>query len=228
MGTSLLLWVTSKCNLTCPLCAVQYIQKYLPDYEMSLEEVKNIITSSKARGIHYSMIHYAGGEPTVWTHLEEATKLFYESGITDNITLISNGTNPEKIFSINHMLSCYAISATQISAKQLALFTNTNHKIIYNHFKHVNLPTVSLLDTLPAICCNRMDYLGANTNQLHYVNGIVFYCCYALVLSEKACLTPDLFCNFEEDFLLKFSDKTYNKTICTYCICNNNVLEKII
>jgi uncharacterized radical SAM superfamily Fe-S cluster-containing enzyme len=223
MQTTLLLWVTSKCNLKCPLCSVKYIQKLLPDYEMSIEEVKEIIRSSKERNIHYGMIHYGGGEPTVWKHLKEATQLFYESGITDHITLISNGTNPDKIFDISHMLPCYAISSTQCSKDQLNTFKNSGHKILYNNTEHVNLITKPQSNTLPALCCNACDYLSKETNQVHYINGKIYYCCYALVISEIVGLTLDLFCDFKDDFISKFADKIYDKNICQYCLCNSKV-----
>ena len=224
MNTTLLLWVTSKCNLKCPLCAVKYIQKLHPDYEMSIEEVKEIIKSSKERNIHYGMIHYGGGEPTVWSHLKEATDLFYESGITDHITLISNGNKPEKIFEISHMLPCYAISSTQANQEQLEKFVKTGHKILYNNTQHVNLHTQPQSNTLPAQCCNAYDYLNRETNQVHYVNGKIYYCCYALVISEIVGLTNDLYCDFKDDFISHFKDKKYDKNICEYCLCNGKVI----
>ena len=226
MDISLLLWTTSKCNLKCPLCCVKSMQNEMPDYEMSIEEVKHIIQSSKDRNIHYGMIHYGGGEPTIWTHLKEATELFYNSGITKHMTLISNGTNPEAIFEINHMLSCYAISATQINPKQLAIFQQSGHKISYNFGAHRPLLTKPLDGVLPASCCNLQDYLGNPVNQVMYVNGKVWYCCSAPFLCEMAGRTEDLYCDFDDDFVAKFMNKKYDKEVCRYCFCNNKVWDR--
>lgn len=220
---SLLLWTTSKCNLKCPLCCVKFIQKSIPDYEMSIEEVKHIIQSSKDRNIKYEMIHFAGGEPTIWSNLKEATELFYNSGITKNITLISNGTNPEKIFEIKHMLPCYAISATQINEKQLKLFQNSGHKVVYNFSAHKPLVTKPFDGVLPALCCNLRDYMGTPVNQIMYIDGKVYYCCSAPFLCEMTGLTSDLYCDFEDNFINKFMYKTYDKEICRYCFCNDKV-----
>jgi organic radical activating enzyme len=223
----LLLWVTSKCNLKCPLCSVKHIQILYPDYEMSIDEVKEIIESTKKRNIHYGMIQYGGGEPTQWSNLKEATKLFYESGITDAITLISNGTAPNDIFEIYPMLSCYAISATQSPPQNIELFRKSGHKVDFNFSKHKSVPLLPLPNTLPASCCNNYDYLKRLTNQIHYVNGKVYYCCYALSLGNKTEITSDLYCDFKDNFIEKFQNKKYNKQICQYCLCNGNVWSQI-
>lgn len=227
MSTSLSLWSTSRCNLKCPFCCAKYLQNQIPNYEMSMEEVNYIIQSSKDRNIVYEMILFGGGEPTVWTHLKEATEAFYNSGVTKNITLISNGTNPEKIFEINHMLCCYAISATQCSVKQLAVFKKSGHKILYNNSPHRQLFYEPLDGVLPAICCTRKNYLGNKTNHTTYVNGKIYYCCWAPHLDEMiGGLTEDLYCNFEDDFITKFANKKYDKEICRYCYCNDKVWHK--
>jgi len=205
---------------------VKYTQNKLPNYEMSIEEVNYIIQSSGDRGIVYGMILFGGGEPTVWAHLKEATELFYNSEITKNITLVSNGTNPEKIFEINHMLSCYAISATQISTKQLEIFEKSGHNIIYNFGQHRPLLNKPLDNVLPATCCNERNYLGDKGDQIIYVNGKIYYCCWAPFLDEKVKLTEDLYCNFEDDFITKFTNKKYDKEICRYCYCNDKVWIK--
>jgi hypothetical protein len=195
---------------------------------MSIDEVKHIIQSSKDRGIHYGMIHYGGGEPTLWPHLKEATELFYNSGICNSITLISNGQNPDKIFEIQHMLDTYAISATQTTDEVCNLFRIKGKNVRFNTDKHRSLPQIPFEGVLPATCCNTFDYLGNRTNQLHYVNGKVYYCCWCLSLKYLTPMTDDLVCDFDDNFVLHFENKKYDKEICRYCICNGKVLVKIL
>ena len=226
-GICLLLWVTSDCNLSCPLCVVKYSQEMTEGYEMSIAEVKEIIRSSNERGIYYSMIWYSGGEPTVWMHLKEATELFYDSGICRDITLVSNGTNPDRIFEISKMMPYYAISSTQTTPEKLDRFKNSGDVIFYNDGEHKQLPNEPVEDSLPASCCNTRSFVGRQINQVNYIDGKIYYCCNALSLSKKTGLTEDLFCNFEEDFVSKFSNKKYDKDICMYCLCNGNILNNI-
>jgi hypothetical protein len=224
----MLLWVTSKCNLQCPLCVVKYIQKLLPNYEMSMEEVNYFIKSSQKRDIHYFSVTLSGGEPTQWSHFEEAITLIYESGITDRIELVSNGTQPDKIFKISHMLFAYAISTTQCSDKNIEKFKLSGDNVIFNSMKHQPLPISPTPNSLPAECCSGVDLLGTESNQLNYINGKVYYCCNALLQSELVGLSDDLVCDFEDDFINKFSDKKYDKDICKYCLCNSRVWKAII
>jgi len=193
---------------------------------MSMEEVNNFIASSSARGIHYSCITYAGGEPAMWTHLKEATKLLYESGVTNKIELVSNGTYPDRILEIEPMLSAYAISTTQCPPENLSKFTGC--RVVFNSMPHRPLPLVPIENTLPAFCCSDADLSGEKSNQLNYINGKVYYCCNALLQSERTGITDDLVCDFEEDFIEKYRDKKYDKEICKYCLCNSRVWEKIV
>jgi len=222
---NMLLWVTSKCNLKCRFCVVKYIQKLLPDYEMGMDEVRNFIQSSLNRNIHYLCITFAGGEPAMWPYLKNATMLILQSGITDRIELVSNGTIPERILAIKSVLSAYAISTTQCPPENIDKFVGT--KVVLNSMPHKPLPLSPVEDTLPADCCSKVDLLGTESNQLNYINGKVYYCCNALLQSERVGLTEDLVCDFNDDFITKFADKAYDKTICKYCLCNSKVWEKL-
>jgi organic radical activating enzyme len=225
-GLSMLIWVTSGCNLKCPLCIVRHAQKVLDGYEMGIAEVKFFIQSCKDRKIHFDTIIFTGGEPTVWKHLFPATVWFYLSGITDKIALISNGCLPQKIFDISPMLSHYAISATQATAENIELFKRSGDTIVFNNEGHRTPQTEPVENSLPAVCGNSMDLLGKPTNQIHYMAGKVYYCCNALIQSEHTGLTDDLVCDFTEDFIQKFSNKLYDKAICSYCLCNDKVWQQ--
>lgn len=223
----MLIWVTSNCNLSCPLCQVKYTQSQFPNYEMSIEEVQFFISSSLERNIHYDTIEFAGGEPTIWSNLKQATRLIYDSRIADRITLISNGTNPEKIFEISNLLSYYAISVTQVPKDKLKKYLQSGNRIFFNNSKHIPIPTKFIEGTLPAVCCNEKSLLGKENNQLHYINGMVYYCCTAHYIGEHIKKTDYTCCSFTDDFVSHFADKKYDKRICGYCICNKKVWDKL-
>lgn len=214
----MLLWVTSKCNLSCPLCVVKHNQEILPDYEMSLGELYYFINESLSRGIYYDLIELTGGEPTQWFSFKTGIEMIYNGGICNGISLVSNGTSPEKIFEVEDMLEYYHISITQTPKDQLKKFER-REKAIYTSSKHKILPVEPVEGTLPADCCS--------SNQVEYINGKVYYCCNALLQSKVHGLTDDLVCSFEDDFMAKFSNKKYDKQICTTYLCNEKVWNKI-
>lgn len=228
MNLNMLLWVTSKCNLRCKLCMADYSMQCMKDYEMSLEEVHYFIDSTIRRNIHYDFITLTGGEVSTWPNLKEAVTLIYNAKIANNIGLITNGTAPEKIFEIAHLLSVYAVSATQAPKDHLTLFENSGHNIVYNWVSHKPVPITPMDKALPAICCNRLDWLNNPTNQLHYAQGKVYYCCYVIDISNIVPITQDLVCSFEDDFISYFIDKVYDKEICRYCLCNEKVWNQLL
>lgn len=227
MQLNLLIWVTSNCNLACPLCMVKHTMACYPGYEMSMDEVNEIISSSKKRGIHYDTITLTGGEATEWPNLKQALKALYISKIADNITLITNGTNIEKIIEVKPFLNYYAVSYTQCGMKRKAEFDTLGHTIIYNGSDHVELPTEPIEGTTPAECCNANSFVGIKQNQVHYIAGKVYYCCYVKLFENVIPITPDMVCDFKDDFISHFSGKNYKKEICKYCICNQKVWKQI-
>ena len=213
--------------MDCPLCMVKHTMSCYPGYEMTMEELRGITSSSKKRGIHYDTITLTGGEPTSWPNLKQALKELYISKIADNLTLITNGTNIEKIIEVKPFLNYYAVSYTQCGMKRKAEFDALGHTIIYNGGEHKVIPTEPLKDTIPTECCNEKSFIGVKQNQVHYIAGKVYYCCYAKLFEYQIPLKGDMVCDFTDDFVAKFSNKKYDKEICKYCICNHKVWKQI-
>lgn len=220
------LWVTSDCNLACPLCNQKYARNLHKGYNMSMDELRFFIASSIDRGIHYFTIELMGGEPTMWPNLEEAVNLIYDSKVCDHITLATNGNTPEKILKLESLLYYWVVSRTQATPEQVARYMPFSYKITFNKEPHRAEPNRSIPDTLPAVCCVTQDKWRTPYESVLYLKGKVYYCHFAPAL-ERWTPRDDLSCDFKDDFVKKFLGKKYDKKICTYCTGNNKVWEQL-
>jgi len=218
MRVRFIIWVTSDCTLSCKHCNQGYTISQNRGYQMTLTEVKYIVNSCKERGIHFGVIELGGGEPSLWVNLKKGVKLFKK--ICDEVYLTTNGNNPELIMSLG--LNSWTVSSSQATRKQLAKYRKVRKKILFNGHPHKELPQMPVVNSLPAVCCVKF-FKGIPENCISYIRGNCFYCCLAFSLSGKAGLSDSIVCRFEDDFLSKFSDKTYNEKICSYCVCNGKV-----
>lgn len=220
----LIIWVISVCNLSCRLCGMSNTINQNHEYQMSMEEVDMIVESIKRRNIKIHVIELSGGEPTMWPILKEASEKF--KTVCDELTLITNGNTPQKIIDLN--LPRWAVSSSQANSTQLDQYKPYNHKIVYNNHQHVVPPEDPIKGVLPASCCVRSHpFTGQEQNSIFYQKGKVYYCCFTNEIKRKVPITDDLVCDFEEDFIIKFSNKDYNKPMCEYCICNSRIFTKI-
>jgi len=224
MNVRMVIWVTSVCNLRCKWCNQQYVMDTYSNYHMSQGEVDHFVQSCKDRGIRFAVIELTGGEPSLWANLEYGVRKFQE--IADQVILITNGNDTQRILDLG--LSHFVVSASQANEKQLEIYRASDRHIIYNQHQHKLSPTTPVPDSLPADCCADEDpFTKEPQNSIEYILGKVYYCCGAVACSEYAGMTEDLVCNFEDDFIIKFSDKKYDKAICQYCLCNNKVWHSI-
>jgi hypothetical protein len=223
---SLALWVTSLCTLNCPHCNQKTVRQNLPDYEMSRYELTNFIASCKERGIHFLEIELTGGEPSLWSLLEESIPLLKE--IANEVSLITNGNNAEEIVELLNKHSVkYAVSVPQATPEQIAIHSSRGIGVTWNNHIHKPLPICPVENSLPPICSGKVDREGRLVKQLFYLNGKVYYCCTAKagmnILGYDECYV----CNFESNFIEKFSTRKDDLPICTVCLCNAKVWESI-
>lgn len=88
----LLLYITEKCNLSCPICYHKF--NYNPTKErFSIEDIRNIIKNHRN-----SLIVLSGGEPTLREDLPEIIKLIRKSG--NQVEMYTNGM---KLLDINYV-----------------------------------------------------------------------------------------------------------------------------
>lgn len=157
----LVVWVTSDCTLKCRYCSQKYTMEYHKEYQMTQSEVDYIVSSCKRRGIRFSRVELTGGEPSLWENLEYGVERFKE--LTDNIFLVTNGNNPDRIIDLK--LNDFIVSSSQASSLQLAKYQNVKG-ISYNAHQHKKLPVEPYLDSLPANCCVRLSHHGVLKNKL--------------------------------------------------------------
>jgi uncharacterized radical SAM superfamily Fe-S cluster-containing enzyme len=75
------LYVTSKCNLRCPIC---YQKMTIPQHDLTLEEINFILKRNRSKNILLT-----GGEPTVRKDLPELIKFISEK--KKNVFIVTNG-----------------------------------------------------------------------------------------------------------------------------------------
>lgn len=225
VNLKLLIWVTSDCNLKCPLCNQNYTIIMNPNYQMSMKELRHIIDSCKSRGIHFSVIELIGGEPTLWKHLKEGVKALKE--ITDDVFFVTNGNNPELVTSLG--LKHWIVSTSQCTQAQLERFAGYHDKIKYNAHAHRKVPDIPFPNVLPAYCVVDRSPFDPNIkeNGIGYLFGKVYYCNCGYALSDKTPITDDVVCDFEDDFVTKFAEKKWDKPMCQRCLCNDYVWRQL-
>ena len=224
MKTRLLIWVTSDCNLKCKWCSQRYTMDQHRGYQMTMYEVIYIVQSCLHRGIYFETIELTGGEPSLWEHLEEGTRYFEK--ICNEVTLVTNGNNPERIIALD--LKRWIVSSSQATRQQVEKYTPVRTRVWFNNHNHKPMPDEPIADSLPASCCvSRDPFTEEPQINMLYLQGKVWFCCNAYALSEKAGVTEDLWCHFENDFMGKFTEREFDKAICSYCLCNGKIWEKI-
>ena len=224
----LVLWVTSQCNLSCPLCNQRYAREDYSHYNMSREELNHFVTSCQERNIHFSTIELAGGEPTLWPLFSTALAELKDSGICDRVTFITNGRDAARVAGLaNRHGLFYVVSKSQCTEEQEATHKKIGVGLLWNKGKHLVIPTQPLPDSLPSVCSQRQDGHGRVVRQLFYLEGVVWYCCLAYTNSKIIGSDARLSCPFEEDFQSFFSKREPGLPICQICLCNKLVWDQI-
>jgi hypothetical protein len=122
----------------------------------------------------------------------------------------------------------YVISATQATAEQQAVHAKEGVGIQWNSEPHRHCPSKMIPDTLPAQCSQRQLRDGQVSRELLYLAGRVWYCCTAAANAMRLRQEePSLSCSFEEDFDSYFSDRRFDRRICSVCLSNKKVWDVI-
>jgi len=161
----------------------------------------------------------------MWKYLEERVILF--SRICDNVTLATNGNNPERILALG--LKTWIVSASQATPEQLKKHQGVLKKLTVNKHSHKKMPTSPIPNTLPSICCTVVDPITKGAQRaIEYIRGTIWICPDACSHVTRLGLDPNLYsCSFEEDFLTRFDDSKNSQEICQYCLGNQKVWNKI-
>lgn len=110
------LHLTNACNMHCRYCFSHY-EKDLPEYAFSLQKNEQLKLIEQLFATGFRKISFAGGEPTLCTHLSELIK--YAKNIGFATMLVTNGTRigPAFIQEINGYLDWISISIDSISGE---------------------------------------------------------------------------------------------------------------
>ncbi len=109
--------VTNHCNYDCVYC----FGKFKNQRDPSLEEAKTIIDKIavyfKENQIADGRINFAGGEPTLYTHLDELIE--YASSLGIDVSIVTNGSclTAERIRKWKGKVACIGISIDSINHK---------------------------------------------------------------------------------------------------------------
>jgi len=225
MKTRLYIWVTSDCNLACPYCSQQNTMKENKGYQMSIDEAYRIVKSCQQRNLHFDTIELTGGEASLWKHIREGVVMF--GRIADNVTLATNGNNPDLVKSLG--MKTWIVSASQATKEQMAKYEPIKRRLTINKHRHKKMPNSPVINSLPALCATSRDPLtGEPQTCFQYLRGKVYHCCDAAAHCYRLGLSHEEYsCDFEEDFIKRFYHKTYNKEICQYCLANQKVWNQL-
>lgn len=226
---SMMLWVTSQCNKNCPKCSQRIVMDRLPNYNMSTQELDEFILSCQSRKIRFSTITLSGGEPTLWPLFEQGVEKLCHSGIADQVTFITNGSNAKMaVRTANRHHLRYVVSKPQSSAEDIKYHEDHGVGVSFNEERHRNCPTIPLANTLPAICSQRVNREGFVVRELLYLNREVWYCCTAAANSFRLGVEEaGLRCSFNEDFDAYFKQRSFALNICAICTCNALVWQTL-
>lgn len=218
--------VTASCQELCEWCGVKTWMHKNKGYQCSMESIDKLVKYSKDAGYHFRQIIYSGGEPFLWDHIEEATKMIYDSGITDAIKSYTNGfwiTKDTNLKELCELFTEIIFSLYCYNTKQAALATKTPNVRVLNRESFVkNIPQRAYPGTLPAKCgcraygmvgdritlCTAMDFIAARNDwDIDDLEGVI-------------CLQPKFL-----DYLKEFDP--YNRDICMFCSGNSNVSRQL-
>lgn len=218
--------VTAKCQELCDWCGVKPWMHKNNGYQCSMDSIEKLVKYSKDAGYHFRQILYSGGEPFLWDHIEQATKMILKSGITDAVRTYTNGlwinsdTLPElkrlsELFTeIIFSLYWYNTPQAELAKSYARIFKRENFV--------KNIPYIKYPGTLPAECgcraygmvgdritlCTAMDFLAARNNcDVEAMEGVVH-------------LKPGFL-----DELMQLDP--YNRDICMQCSGNLKVASRL-
>lgn len=216
------LYTISKCNLSCAECIMAEAMKKYNNYQMTLQEIENLIYFSELSNYKFDII-LSGGEPTLWDNLLNGVKLLKKSNITKSITIFSNVINLKNINDeLVNYIDSIRISEYDYNKKNINIVLEkypSKIKVVNREYFWEN-PKHPIFESLPAECLNR-EYM--------FYNNRVYACPHSISLSIKAKsnikISTELKINFIND--LPLIKKGQEREICTFCISNQKVRDKM-
>ena len=102
--------ITNRCNYHCTYCFGKFDGQKDPSLADATRIIRNIADCFTQNNIKDGRINFAGGEPTLYEHLDEL--IDYASSLGLSVSIVTNGSllTPERIYSWQGKVSCIGIS----------------------------------------------------------------------------------------------------------------------
>ena len=123
--------ITNRCNYHCTYCFGKFNGQKDPTLDDAKKIVDNIALYFAQNNIADGRINFAGGEPTLYEHLDEL--IDYTSSLGIRVSIVTNGSllTPERIRSWRGKVSCIGISIDSIDCDtNLAIGRCCRNKVI--------------------------------------------------------------------------------------------------
>ena len=106
--------ITNRCNYHCTYCFGKFDGQKDPSLADATRIIRNIADYFTQNNIKDGRINFAGGEPTLYEHLDEL--IDYASSLGLSVSIVTNGSllTPERICSWQGKVSCIGISIDSI------------------------------------------------------------------------------------------------------------------
>ena len=106
--------ITNRCNYHCTYCFGKFNGQKDPTLDDAQKIICNIAEYFTQNNIKDGRINFAGGEPTLYEHLDEL--IDYASSLGLSVSIVTNGSllTPERICSWQGKVSCIGISIDSI------------------------------------------------------------------------------------------------------------------
>lgn len=217
---NLSIFCTTQCNLSCPLCACQWIMRRYPKYDLSIDALDRFIARCETIDVHFAWAWFTGGEPTLWPDLVEGIKRLHASPSFGKLRIKTNGVHIERLDPVIDKIDEVVITVHHENAKLAAsLAGRKKFKFWAEH--HRKVPDKPIPNSIPAPCiCHHVPF---------YFDGRLYVCPGVAQVHPKRGIPledDDSSCPIERDFVAHFlarQKKARWQEICSQCISNGLV-----
>jgi hypothetical protein len=216
--------VTGKCDRNCQHCSQAEYNKDYACYQTPLELVDKVCLRALENGAKYEWLQFSGGEPLMWDNLEEACVLAKDSGAFQKVRVFTNGFKSSRLYSAldKGLIDCAYIDTYNGNPKAVKVLGEMySGKSFLDPTVHKPLPENPIPDSLPARC--NCDHLCVIENNVYPCGNF-----YNHVTRLGRDFEDYKFCSLDEDWI-EFYRKVdrFNMDICSYCLANGKVWEKV-
>lgn len=213
---------TAVCTTNCRYCCVVEFRRRHRGYHMPLADIEKLIRRCRELDCRYKRISPTGGEPTEWEHFAEASQMLHDSGITDELFLVTRLARPDVLKSVIHLYDHVRVSlAPSNESATSELYSKYPGKIEVWAEPHRRMPDKPVPDTLPASCVCP-DTQGMAFGRMYMCNN-----CYPLAVRLGLPLDdPEISCSLDDDFAehwLSRRQSRFSHQMCSVCLANNRV-----